>query len=193
MIESSRRGFIAGLAGLIVTAPAIVKATSIMPVKASLQPILTLDDWVGRLSVRPEWNVTLAEVTRDAVKRFRNSNSLLQRTARQYAEDFDYVAGQQWAEAKIGSQLRIRLPNDFIVTDGPVLNLSHTVDALAYATLKPGPMLSIEGPAPKELRQFVVTDDTVGKLALAAAAIAVAPKVLETPVTRRFWGSGNKA
>jgi hypothetical protein len=44
----SRRGFIGGLAGLLA-APAIVRATSLMPVKVFRRPLLDLPEnrWVG--------------------------------------------------------------------------------------------------------------------------------------------------
>jgi hypothetical protein len=47
MIEPSRRGFITGLISFAVTAPAIVRATSLMPVKL-MEPELTIEQLLRR-------------------------------------------------------------------------------------------------------------------------------------------------
>jgi hypothetical protein len=52
-------------------------------------------------------------VTREAVRLFRNSNWFLRTIGRQFDEEFGR------AGAKIGSQLRIRLPNDYTLRTGP--------------------------------------------------------------------------
>ncbi len=74
IIEPSRRGFIAGLASLIA-APAIVRAGSLMPVKAPrlitgyeiLQRQREFDVLFSRMYVRPEWLKTLGEVLFDRI------------------------------------------------------------------------------------------------------------------------------
>lgn len=165
MIETSRRSLITGLVAL-VAAPAIVKVASLMPVNAALQPGNNL--------------LTLNQITREAMRRFRDSNRFIRDSEGQYYDDRVFYEGEQWDKvwleavdnqdvrsgaeinaryqaafvadgAKIGSQLRIRLPNDFIVLNEPV------------------PV-------------------ALGPLALAAAAVTLAPAMLEKPVTRRFWG-----
>src|ERR1700679_1741346 len=111
MIEASRRGFIAGLAGLIVAAPAIVRVTSLMPVKSSLIPVKnTLLD--------------LDRVTRENVQLFRSSNN-------------KFLQQNDW-------------------------------------------MLSVEGPPPKELREFVVVDDAADA-AYAAGVGGLCARSVEAP------------
>lgn len=142
-IVPSRRGFITGLASLLIAAPAIVKATNIMPVK-------TVDHW---LTVVPQRHIygggrsggkiwAMDQITREAVRMFRNTNLFLQEIDKQYREDYAFVGGEQW-------------PDEF------------------------RPQGAKTGDQPNPL----IPD----KLALAAAAVAVAPVVLKTPVTRRFW------
>lgn len=57
--------------------------------------------------------LTISMITREAVRLFRNSNWFLRTIGRQYDEEFGR------AGAKIGSQLRIRLPNDYTLRTGP--------------------------------------------------------------------------
>jgi hypothetical protein len=64
--------------------------------------------------------LTINMITREAVRLWKNSNAFLQNVDMQYDDSFA-VSG-----AKIGSSLRIRLPNDFTVTDGPGLNVQDT-------------------------------------------------------------------
>lgn len=59
-------------------------------------------------------------ITREAVRLWKNSNAFLQNVDMQYDDSFA-ISG-----AKIGSSLRIRLPNDFTVTDGPGLQVQDT-------------------------------------------------------------------
>lgn len=62
--------------------------------------------------------LTLGGITREAVRLWKNSNAFLNSIDRQY--DASYAV----PGAKIGSQLRIRLPNDFIARSGPTLSLN---------------------------------------------------------------------
>lgn len=57
--------------------------------------------------------LTIDMVTREAVRLFRNSNWFLRTIGRQFDEEFGR------AGAKIGQQLRIRLPNDYTLRVGP--------------------------------------------------------------------------
>jgi hypothetical protein len=61
-------------------------------------------------------------ITREAVRLWKNSNAFLMNVDMQYDESFA-VSG-----AKIGSTLRIRLPNDFTVTTGPALSVQDTAE-----------------------------------------------------------------
>jgi len=72
-------------------------------------------------------------ITREAVRLWKNSNAFLQNVDMQYDDSFA-VSG-----AKIGSTLRIRLPNDFTVTTGPALSVQDTAEqstTLVLATQK---------------------------------------------------------
>lgn len=75
--------------------------------------------------------LTTVEITREAVMLFRNTNAFIQAIDRQYDADFG-VDG-----AKIGDTLKIRLPNDYTVTDGPGLSVQDTAEtntAISVAT-----------------------------------------------------------
>lgn len=77
--------------------------------------------------------LTINLITREAVRLWKNSNAFLQNVDMQYDDSFA-VTG-----AKIGSALRIRLPNDFTVTTGPALNVQDTAEqstTLVLATQK---------------------------------------------------------
>lgn len=64
--------------------------------------------------------LTTLAITRLAVRLFKNSNSFIQNIDTQYSDEFA-VEG-----AKIGDTLRIRLPNDYTVADGPALSAQDT-------------------------------------------------------------------
>jgi hypothetical protein len=64
--------------------------------------------------------LTTNEITRMAVKLFVNSNLFIQNISRQYDGRFS-VEG-----AKIGDTLRIRLPNDYTVSNGPAASIQDT-------------------------------------------------------------------
>ena len=81
----------------------------------------------------PNQLLTINMITREAVRLWKNSNAFLQNVDMQYDDSFA-VTG-----AKIGSSLRIRLPNDFTVTTGPALNVQDTAEqstTLVLATQK---------------------------------------------------------
>ena len=60
---------------------------------------------------------------------WKNSNAFLQNVDMQYDDSFA-ASG-----AKIGSSLRIRLPNDFVVTTGPALDVQDTFNKLTTLVL----------------------------------------------------------
>lgn len=77
--------------------------------------------------------LTINMITREAVRLWKNSNAFLQNVDMQYDSSFA-VSG-----AKIGSSLRIRLPNDFVVSNGPALSVQDTAEqstTLVLATQK---------------------------------------------------------
>lgn len=75
----------------------------------------------------PNSLLTIDMITAEAVRLFKNSNLFIQNMDTQYDPAFA-VDG-----AKIGSTLRIRLPNDYIVTSGPAMQLQNTTEQ--YTTL----------------------------------------------------------
>lgn len=64
--------------------------------------------------------LTTLAITRLAVRLFKNSNAFIQNIDTQYDDQFAQDG------AKIGDTLRIRLPNDYTVTDGPGLSAQET-------------------------------------------------------------------
>lgn len=72
--------------------------------------------------------LTIDMITREAVRLFKNSNLFIQNMDTQYDGAFA-IDG-----AKIGQTLRIRLPNDYVVTDGPAMQLQSTTEQ--YTTLE---------------------------------------------------------
>jgi len=77
--------------------------------------------------------LTINMITREAVRLWKNSNAFLQNVDMQYDDSFA-VSG-----AKIGTALRIRLPNDYTVVTGPALSVQDTIEqstTLALATQK---------------------------------------------------------
>jgi len=71
--------------------------------------------------------LTVDQITREAVRLFKNSNLFIQNLDTQYDSSFA-IDG-----AKIGTALRIRLPNDYVVNDGPAMQLQDTTEQ--YTTL----------------------------------------------------------
>lgn len=73
--------------------------------------------------------LTTSKITREAVLLFLNSNLFIRNINRQYDTDFG-KAGE-----KIGSQLRVRLPNDYTVTKGPAASVQDTAEQQTVLTL----------------------------------------------------------
>lgn len=74
--------------------------------------------------------LTIDMITRGAVALFRNSNLFIKNIDAQYDNAFA-IDG-----AKIGDSLRIRLPNDFVVSDGPALSVQDTAEQYTNLTLQ---------------------------------------------------------
>ena len=77
--------------------------------------------------------LTISMITRKALQLFRNSNAFLQAIDRQYDSSFAKSG------AKIGNQLRIRLPNDYTVRTGQTAVPQNTTEnsvLLTLATMK---------------------------------------------------------
>lgn len=73
--------------------------------------------------------LTINMITREAVELWKNTNSFIRNIDRQY--DDQYARGG----AKIGSTLRIRLPNDYTVTTGPAASIQDTSEQSTTLTL----------------------------------------------------------
>lgn len=73
--------------------------------------------------------LTTSKITREAVRLFVNSNLFLQNVNRQYDDEFGKKG------EKIGSQLRVRLPNDYTVTKGPAASVQDTTEQQTVLTL----------------------------------------------------------
>ena len=77
--------------------------------------------------------LTINMITREAVRLWKNSNEFIQNIDTQYDSSFAQTG------AKIGTSLRIRLPNDFTVTTGPAASVQDTAEqstTLVLATQK---------------------------------------------------------
>jgi hypothetical protein len=64
--------------------------------------------------------LTIGGITREAIRLFMNSNAFIGNIDKQYDGQFAKTG------AKIGQQLRVRLPNDYTVADGPSLQVQDT-------------------------------------------------------------------
>ena len=73
--------------------------------------------------------LTISMITREAIPLFVNSNAFIKNLNRQYDSEFGKNG------EKIGSQLRIRLPNDYTVTDGPALSVQDTAEQQTVLTM----------------------------------------------------------
>lgn len=77
--------------------------------------------------------LTIDLITREAVRLWKNSNAFVQHIESQYDSSFARTG------AKIGTALRIRLPNDFTVRTGPAASVQDTAEqstTLVLATQK---------------------------------------------------------
>ncbi len=73
--------------------------------------------------------LTMSMITREAIELFVNSNAFIKNIDRQFDDEFGKGG------SKIGSQLRIRLPNDYIVTHGPAISVQDTSEQQTVLTM----------------------------------------------------------
>lgn len=78
-LELPRRKFLLGL-GAFIASPAVVKASSLMPVRAYSQGIV----------IRGNSLLLIEQITRDAVRLFTNSNKFIDKINREY--ELQYIA-----------------------------------------------------------------------------------------------------
>lgn len=77
--------------------------------------------------------LTINMITREAIRLWKNANEFIRNIDMQYDDSFAKTG------AKIGTSLRIRLPNDFTVTTGPAASVQDTAEqstTLVLATQK---------------------------------------------------------
>lgn len=74
--------------------------------------------------------LTIDMITREAVELFKNTNAFIKSLRTQYDASFA-VTG-----AKIGDTLRVRLPNDYVVSDGPALSAQDTSEQSINLTVQ---------------------------------------------------------
>lgn len=118
-MQLSRRGFIGGLLA-VVSAPAIVRVESLMPVRAEIirptieiissNVALEIGDVISTVSA--DGYLTVQSISREAVKLLANSNVFIKAIDEQY--DREFAANY----ARIGDTVRIKLPNDFTIGEG---------------------------------------------------------------------------
>ena len=73
--------------------------------------------------------LTIDMITREALRLWKNTNAFMMHVSTQYDDQYAKSG------AKIGSTLRIRLPVDYIVSDGPALQVQSTTETNTVLTL----------------------------------------------------------
>lgn len=73
--------------------------------------------------------LTINMITREAVRLWKNTNSFIQAIDQQYDDQFARTG------AKIGTTLRIRLPNDYTVRTGPAASIQDTAEQSTTLTV----------------------------------------------------------
>jgi hypothetical protein len=111
--------------------------------------------------------LTIDMITKEAVRLFKNSNLFIMNMDTQYDRQFA-VDG-----AKIGDTLRIRLPSDFIVTDGPAMQLQDNTQQ--FTTLTVSTQKNVATPYTTAERTMSI--DNYSELVMAPMINALAGKV----------------
>jgi len=114
--------------------------------------------------------LTIDMITAEAVMLFKNSNLFIMNMDTQYDDQFA-VDG-----AKIGDTLRIRLPSDFIVTDGPAMQLQDNTQQ--YTTLTVSSQKNVATPYTTAERTMSI--DRYSELVMAPMVNALCGKVAST-------------
>jgi hypothetical protein len=134
--------------------------------------------------------LTISQITREALRLFKNSNAFLQNIDRQYESEFGNHG------AKIGSQLRIRLPNDFTVRSGAAASPQDTTEqqtTLTVATQKGVDVQFSSAERALSLDDFSkrILAPQVNNLAGAVAADIISGSEAIPNVVGKFDSSGN--
>jgi len=114
--------------------------------------------------------LTIDMITAEAVMLFKNSNLFIMNMDTQYDDQFA-VDG-----AKIGDTLRIRLPSDFIVTDGPAMQLQDNTQQ--FTTLTVSSQKNVATPYTTAERTMSI--DRYSELVMAPMVNALCGKVAST-------------
>lgn len=125
--------------------------------------------------------LTIDMITAEAVRLFKNSNLFIQNMDTQYDPAFA-VDG-----AKIGSTLRIRLPNDYIVTEGPAMQLQNTTEQ--YTTLTVDTQYNVAVPFTTAERTMSL--DNYSEIILAPMINNLAGKVAQNVMNASETGACN--
>lgn len=114
--------------------------------------------------------LTIDMITAEAVMLFKNSNLFIMNMDTQYDDQFA-VDG-----AKIGDTLRIRLPSDFIVTDGPAMQLQDNTQQFTSLTVSSQKNVA----TPYTTAERTMSIDRYSELVMAPMTNALCGKVAST-------------
>jgi hypothetical protein len=114
--------------------------------------------------------LTIDMITAEAVMLFKNSNLFIMNMDTQYDDQFARDG------AKIGSTLRIRLPSDFVVTDGPAMQLQDNTQQ--FTTLTVSSQKNVATPYTTAERTMSI--DRYSELVIAPMVNALCGKVAQT-------------
>ena len=114
--------------------------------------------------------LTIDMITAEAVMLFKNSNMFIMNMDTQYDDQFARDG------AKIGDTLRIRLPSDFVVTDGPAMQLQDNTQQ--YTTLTVSSQKNVATPYTTAERTMSI--DSYSEIVMAPMVSALCGKVAST-------------
>ena len=114
--------------------------------------------------------LTIDMITAEAVMLFKNSNLFIMNMDTQYDDQFA-IDG-----AKIGDTLRIRLPSDFIVTDGPAMQLQDNTQQFTSLTVSSQKNIA----TPYYTAERTMSIDRFSELVMAPMVNALCGKVAST-------------
>ncbi len=114
--------------------------------------------------------LTIDMITAEAVMLFKNSNLFIMNMDTQYDDQFA-IDG-----AKIGDTLRIRLPSDFVVTDGPAMQLQDNTQQFTSLTVSSQKNVA----TPYSTAERTMSIDRYSELVMAPMVNALCGKVAST-------------
>ena len=134
--------------------------------------------------------LTISQITREAIRLWKNSNAFLQNVDRQYDSDFGNHG------AKIGSSLRIRLPNDFTVRTGATAAPQDTTEQQTTLTVATQKGVDVQFSSAERLLSLDdyskrILAPAINNLAGAVAADVISGSEGIPTLQGKFDGSGN--